>query len=240
MVCPGLSAYWPAKPPAATCLALGLVWGTTLIVLPGANASWENSGTLWTHAVRHGAAEVADLHNNLGVWSAKDGDLDAAVTELKQAVWLRPDYRESYVNLAHALSQKGELDKAITTLTIATWRWPDHVHIRGLLGKALFQVGRYAESADQYATIARLCPDKSFAHLFLGHVLARRGRYAEAADQYTEALRLSPEDQEARRRLERCSTVDGAVTVTECLEAIIAGLRPPPIYVRVVLLSGVA
>ena len=182
------------------CLAIGLLWMACLMVLTWHQCqTWENSGTLWTHAIQHGGAEIADLHNNLGVWRAKDGDFDAAVAELKQAVWLRPDCGESHVNLANAFSQKGQLDKAIATLRIASWRWPDHVYIRGLLGKALFQAGRYTEAADQYATIARLHPKESSTHLFLGHVLAREGKYAEAASQYAEALRLAPEDQEAQR-----------------------------------------
>jgi protein O-mannosyl-transferase len=210
-------------PRRTTCLALGLVWVTILIVLTWRQCqTWENSGTLWTHAIRHRGAEIADLHNNLGVWRARDGDSDAAVVELKQAVWLRPDCRESHVNLANALSQKGDLDKAIATLRIAAWRWPDHIYIRGLLGKALFQAGCYTEAADQYATIAQLRPEESFTHLFLGHVLARGGRYAEAADQYAEALRLDPEHQEARRawnNVRRLETI--SVAVHRCSNAFV-------------------
>src|SRR5271157_4018805 len=133
--------------------------------------TWRQCQT-WKHAIQHGGAEIGNLHNNLGVWRARDRDFDAAVAELKQAVWLRPDCGESHVNLANVLSQKGEVDKAIAGLRIASWRWPDYICIRRLLGKALFQAGRYTEAADQYATIARLHPEESSTHLFLGHVLA--------------------------------------------------------------------
>jgi len=208
LIAGGLCQWWARAdltmgwrlPRQTACLAIGLAWMACLMVLTWRQCqTWENSGTLWTHAIQHGGAEIADLHNNLGVWRARDRDFDAAVAELKRAVWLRPDCGESHVNLANALSQKGELDKAIATLRIASWRWPDHIYIRGLLGKALFEAGRYTEAADQYATIARLHPGESSTHLFLGHVLARGGKYAEAASQYAEALRLAPKDQEAQR-----------------------------------------
>ena len=51
-------------------------------------------GKLWTQAVRHGADEIPDLHNNLGVWQAQEGNLDVAVGELKRAIWLRPDRQD--------------------------------------------------------------------------------------------------------------------------------------------------
>ncbi len=180
---------------APTCLAMlmFLTWRQC--------QSWEDSGTLWAHSIHHGGAKVAELHNNLGIWRAKEGDFDAAISELKQAIWLRPDCQESYVNLAHALGQKGQLAEAVATLRAATWRWPEDIYIRGLLGKTLFHSGHFAEAAEQYKAISRLQPEKAFSHCFLGHVLAREGRYAEAASQYAEALRIDPGDQEAQRGL---------------------------------------
>lgn len=183
-------------------LATGSMWVGVLMILTWRQCqTWENSGSLWAHSIRHGGEKVADLHNNLGIWRVKEGDFDAAIIELKQAVWLRPDCQESHVNLAHALGQRGKLAEAIATLRAATWRWPGDIYMRGLLGKTLFRAGHFAEAAAEYAAIAQLQPEKSFAHLFLGHVLAREGRYAEAASQYAEALRLDPQDQEAQRGL---------------------------------------
>ena len=184
------------------CLALAPMCMAMLMFLTWRQCqSWEDSGTLWRISIQHGGAKVAELHNNLGIWWAKEGDFDAAISELKQAIRLRPDCQESYVNLAQALGQKGQLPEAIATLRAATWRWPEDVYIHGLLGKTLFRSGHFAEAADEYTAISRLRPEKAFSHCFLGHVLAREGRYIEAASQYAEALRLDPEDQEAQRGL---------------------------------------
>jgi Flp pilus assembly protein TadD len=184
----------------ASMLVLGLAWVTSLMGLTWRQCqTWENSRTLWTHAINHGGKEDADLHNNLGVGWAEVGDFDSAVCELKQAVRLNPDRQEWFVNLANAQSQKGDLDGALKTLRVASLRWPDQVRIRGLFGKLLFQQGRYEDAASEYQAVVRLQPEAWSAHLYLAYVLAQGGWYTAAANQYAEALRLSPDDAEAQR-----------------------------------------
>ncbi len=182
------------------CLATSLVGIAILTFITWQQCqTWRDSDTLWRQAIRHGGAEIADLHNNLGVWRAKEGDFESAIAEFEQAIRVQPGRHESYMNLANAFRQKGDTVGVITTLRRATYRWPEDVHIHGLLGKILFLTGRYLAASDQYMVITQLRPNESFAHIFLGHVLKRGGRFKEAAIQYAEALRLVPQDQEARQ-----------------------------------------
>jgi tetratricopeptide (TPR) repeat protein len=165
LVAGGICQWWAQAEPTigrlstrrAASLAIGLAWVTMLMVLTWRQCqTWADSGALWAHAIRHGGGENGDLHNNLGVWRARDGDIDAAVAELKLAVRLLPDRAEAHFNLANALAQNGESDAAIAALRLATWRWPDDVFIRKQLSKFMRQAGREADAADQDTTIARL------------------------------------------------------------------------------------
>ncbi|WP_165233977.1 tetratricopeptide repeat protein [Aquisphaera insulae] len=155
-------------------VAVGLACGLGLTVLAWRQCwTWGDSSTLWAQAVAHGGDGIPDLHNNLGVSRAREGDMPAAIVEFERAIQLRPDYREAHLNLANAQAGAGDLAGATRTLRIASWRWPEDVHVRGRLGKNLYAAGRYDEAADEYRAVVRLRPEDPDARTYLAQVMAK-------------------------------------------------------------------
>ena len=46
----------------------------------------------------------------MGIALKDKGEPDAAIDSYKQAIKIKPDYAEAYINLGNALKAKGELD----------------------------------------------------------------------------------------------------------------------------------
>ena len=55
----------------------------------------------------------AELHNNLGVLYFKNGRVDDAIREFRDATRLKPDFDRARINLANAFLSRGVLDNAI-------------------------------------------------------------------------------------------------------------------------------
>ncbi len=55
------------------------------------------------------------------------GRFDEAIHEFRQAVALKPNYADAYVNLGVALSNKGDLDGAADQFRLALTLEPKHV-----------------------------------------------------------------------------------------------------------------
>ena len=108
--------------------------GVALVKLSLAQAeSWENSVTLWSHAVTHGAAETPDLHNNLAMVDSMVGDHDKALAELREAVRLRPSYAEAYRNMGLVWLRKSNPVQAIQSFQRSVEMAPDFVQARPIL-----------------------------------------------------------------------------------------------------------
>jgi protein O-mannosyl-transferase len=82
----------------------------TIAVLTGMTyhqcRTWKDSEALWVNGIEHGAAHVADLHNNLGaVWAAQ-GYYDLAIFAFGEALRIDPDLQAARDNLNKAISNK--------------------------------------------------------------------------------------------------------------------------------------
>jgi tetratricopeptide (TPR) repeat protein len=70
-------------------------------------AVWKDSGTLWTRVV-DAHPNLAEGHNNLGLWLHRQGRIVEAMREYERAVDLRPAYAEAHNGLALGYLQLGE------------------------------------------------------------------------------------------------------------------------------------
>jgi tetratricopeptide (TPR) repeat protein len=187
---------------AAATTAAALAAIAMLIGLSMTQAqSWENSMTLWSHALAHGGADNADLHNNVGSVHYTIGDYDEALKELGVALRLNPDHPPAHHNLGLVRLRKGQIPDAVDALARAVTLAPRFLQARADLSFALTRAGRNAEANEQLAEIARLMPDSAKAQEVLGIALLRQGRLDEAESRFFTALEIDPTMAAARNGL---------------------------------------
>jgi tetratricopeptide (TPR) repeat protein len=180
----------------------GLVATAVLVRLSLAQAeSWENSVTLWSHAVSHGSADTPDLYNNLAMVDSMVGDHDKALLGLREAIRLRPDYAEAYRNMGLVLLRKSSRDEAISAFSKAIEIAPEFIAARADLASALTHAGRHREASAQYQAIAALQPESAVVLTRLGYSLVREGKLDQARARFQEALRAQPGEPHARAGL---------------------------------------
>jgi tetratricopeptide (TPR) repeat protein len=182
-------------------------------------AYWENSGTLFRHALEVTEGNYLAEHN-LGVYLLERPDsLADATAHLEQAVRLNPDSVRARSDLGNALSrQPNRLEEAIGEYRAALRLDPDSPIPHNNLGNALAQAGRRDEAIAEYQTALRLKPDYTEAranlaaardagpesaerHYNLGVSLSREGRAAEAVAEFAAALRIKPDYADAENNL---------------------------------------
>ena len=71
----------------------------------------------------------------------RNGQLDAAIVEYREALRLNPESEETLNNLGFAYLTNGELPRAISCLKAALRRKPDFASARGNLAAAYRQAG---------------------------------------------------------------------------------------------------
>lgn len=136
--------------------------------------TWQNSETLWTHALAHPAGTTMMAYNNLAAVYLERGATDAAIPLLRTA-------------LAHSV-EPGDLNGRVLA------------HFN--LGAALARRGQWYEAVHQYEEMARFVRVGSDVHYRWGEALAATGQLDEAIAHYMEALRLDPAHEGARPALE--------------------------------------
>ena len=100
---------------------------------------WQNSETLFQHALEVTASNYLAQHNLGSYLLDKPGRLDDSITHLRAALQLRPDYPEALSDLASALAQsRGGLPQAVSLYESAARIMPDSPIIRDNLAQANF------------------------------------------------------------------------------------------------------
>jgi tetratricopeptide (TPR) repeat protein len=170
---------------------------------------WRDSGLLWRHTlVCNPGNSVA--HNSLGAYYSRQGELEAAITQYKQALEIKPDYAEALNNLGVAFFTQGDLEDAVEQYRKALETLPDDAEIRDNLGNALAKKGELNEAVEQYRKAVQINPDYEIALNNLGHALALAGQEGEAIAQFRKALQIAPGHAEAHFNLGTALAQKGA------------------------------
>lgn len=159
---------------------------------------WKNSKALFEQAIRCTRANFI-MQDNLGSELAGEGRLQEAVVHYAEAVRLRPDYPDAWMNLAITLLKLGRRDEAVQCLENAVRIFPTSGPVRCDFGLALAQLGRRADAIAELTEAVRLDPGLGKARLALGGLLLQADRPAEAVSHLREAARLMPDSADARR-----------------------------------------
>jgi Flp pilus assembly protein TadD len=176
-------------------LALGGVAATVLCVLAVAarhQASfWRDSKTLWTHTLEC-TRDNFIARNGLGLALFREGRLEEAAAQYREALRIYPAYPDAHNNLGDTLFQQGRTEEATAQYLEALRIIPFNAVVHNNLGNALFQLGRTKEATAQYREALRINPAYANAHNNLGNALLQQGRTEEATAQYREALKINP------------------------------------------------
>jgi len=170
---------------------------------------WENSETLWNHALAVTADNDA-AHNNLGYLFLQRGELDSAISHFETALMIRSRNAAAHYNLgealvennlANALARKGLLDEAISHYEKAVKLRPDYGDPYFNLGSVLFQHGRTDEAIAQWQKALATQPNDAGFHTVLGNAFLKKGLQKAAIAEYENAARISQQDPMARNNL---------------------------------------
>jgi tetratricopeptide (TPR) repeat protein len=161
---------------------------------------WQNSGTLFSHAVAVSRGNDVAWYN-LGEYYFSQKHTDRAIECYLKAVEIRPTYDDALNNLGVALAVRGRLDDAAARIRQAIRCRPDKADAHYNLGNVLVLQNRLADAVAAYTEALRLKPDYPEAHNNLANVFATQGRRDAAAQHYREALRLDPNHEGAKRGL---------------------------------------
>ena len=183
---------------------------------------WENTGTLFGHA-------VAVTKNNyiasvdLAFWYSKHDRVQDALkcyddamqmssndltaisysthTRLPAALYcyykalkLNPDDPDELYNIGNALAKRGNWDEAIRDYRHALQIDPGQPDVMNNLGFAFAKEKRYADAVTNFLAVLKLDPASADAHNNLASVLFAQGQYSQAAQEFRAALKLSPWD----------------------------------------------
>jgi tetratricopeptide (TPR) repeat protein len=139
-------------------------------------------------------------HNNLGV-ALRTRDPERALTHLRRAVELDPEFAEARVNLASVLLDRGQTDEAQRALDAALALEPRDAATHFRVGSALLQHGRLDEAASHFETTLALDPTHVGARNSLGVVRLRKGDPKAALAFFRDVLEREPDDADARSNL---------------------------------------
>jgi len=175
----------------ATALGLGLVVGLIPITRDQC-LTWRNSETLWTYALRHGAADSSMAQYNMAIVLYSQGKLDAAAAHNAEAIQLNPGDFTVQNFMGIVLQRQGNLEAAAAQFAKALRLSPDYVGAHYNLGVVLSRQGKFDQAAAHYAQVLKLDPGFADAHNNLGIDFSVQGKLPEAEAHYREAVRLNP------------------------------------------------
>jgi tetratricopeptide (TPR) repeat protein len=157
----------------------------------------------------------ASLLNSLGTTLARQGKLDEATAEFRQALELDPAYAPAHANLGSALALRGESKEAayhyLRAIELDSSFALPHFKLANLLLKA----GKIDEAVAHFERVIALDPWHVAAHAGLAAAHAERGETDRAIAEYEAALALDPGYSSAQvalaRTLAACGRVDEAI-----------------------------
>jgi protein O-mannosyl-transferase len=152
---------------------------------------WQNSETLWAHAVAC-TPQDASLHDRLGGALADNHKLEAAVAEYHKAIEINPESASAHNNLGKTLAQQGRTDAAAAEHRKAIELKPDYADAHNNLGVILANRGRPDAAATQFRLALKSKPDFALAHSNLAKILTKQGRDDEAILKYRSAIESDP------------------------------------------------
>jgi hypothetical protein len=133
-------------------------------------------------------------HRNLGKAFFENPDTHLkAVTELREALRLKPDSVRERINYGLALLHAGQAEAGVAELVRAQKQDPSLPYTWFNLGIAYKHAGDYDKAIEQFKGMIRLTPSEPVPHYNLGAVLRSQGNTQAALPEFLEAEKLNPD-----------------------------------------------
>ena len=161
---------------------------------------WQDSLTLWRHALRTDPRSPF-AHTNLGIALGALGRLDEAAAELAEAQRLNPRDADSYYNLGNVLAKQGRSVAAIAQFEAALRINARHADSHYELATLLARKRELVQAIKHFRTAIQLRPGDARAHYNLAQVYAAQSQWTTAVAHFRNALQYEPDHRRARLQL---------------------------------------
>jgi tetratricopeptide (TPR) repeat protein len=168
---------------------------------------WENSVTLWRHAVSVTPSGI--VYYQLGQALAFDNQEDEAVKYLKQAIDVYPRYANPHWVLGMIMAKRGSLEDASKSLRRAVELEPKKIDIHREYAGVLARQGKMDEAVASFHRALELNPADTASLNNLGLTLVRQGKTDEAIRYFTRVIETSPGNLEAHVNMANALLVRG-------------------------------
>ena len=128
----------------------------------------------------------------LGRAYADRGQFDAALTQFRKALELRPEDRDALDGIASALLQSNRVDEAVEVLQRGVQRYPNEDRFLANLGNAYLREGKLQEAEDALWKTLVINPEHAGARNLLGLCAVQRDDTQHAEENFRQAIRLQP------------------------------------------------
>ena len=132
------------------------------------------------------------VFGNLGAVCIMQGRGQEAVTFLKEALVVKPDFPDALANLGYVSHQRGDFQEAIDCCKKALAIKSNNPEALCTLGSAIQKQGDLKTAIDTYKKALVFKPDYCDALINLGGALQKQGDLDAAIDAYEKALALKP------------------------------------------------
>ncbi|MCP4713993.1 MAG: tetratricopeptide repeat protein [Deltaproteobacteria bacterium] len=162
--------------------------------------TWQNSQTLWTHALAVTEHNYPALYN-LGHAYDQGGDSEQALRHYREALQINPDSAQTHHSIGVLLAAQGATLQSIEHYREALRLDPAAADTHNNLGNCYQRQGSLNLAIEHYRAALRSNPQRAQTHYNLGQALEKQGRPMQAFDRYTKALILDPSYIKARSSL---------------------------------------
>jgi predicted O-linked N-acetylglucosamine transferase (SPINDLY family) len=161
---------------------------------------WEEAAAHLRAAVQL-APRAPALWNELGTTLARLGQIDHAEVAFRQALSVKPDYRDAQHNLALALFHLNRLDEAESIYRVLLASDPRDATAQFGTGTIYERRAQLDQARRAYEAAIEIEPRLADAHINLGNVLWEMGRHSDAHAAMNSAVALAPRSIIALRNL---------------------------------------
>lgn len=122
------------------------------------------------------SVSAAEAAHNWGVILSNQGKTEEAVSHLRKAIRIKPDYAEAYNSFGVILAAQGKPEEAIAQYYQAIRAKANYAEAHNNLGVTLYKLGRFSEAITHYSEALRIDPDFHLAQHNLNPALQNVGR----------------------------------------------------------------
>ena len=164
-------------------------------------AHWQNSYTLFTHALAATGNDNFVVHHMLGKELFNRKKFEDAIHHYEQTLRLRPQHFDTLNNLAAAYYRVGKIDPAIVSWNKALKINPNRPDVHYNMGVALTKQQKLDEAIQHFTQALRLNPGLAEARKGLANAFFLQRRFPEAVEQYRLLIQIAPNSSDLCSRL---------------------------------------